>query len=156
MKTSTLSVTLTLILTLFIVSCKSLIEPKTAETIEVKGSVYYLVGRQKFYEEYEEVMSNPLTGSIVSAFNFTGEVPTYKCKLSESERAENTSMVEWVVNQDEIGDEYTGYLIIYRVNYKGEYYYALCDLVEFANDRYEVNLIALENTLSEAKSYIID
>ena len=73
---------------------------------------------------------------------------------STETRTANTQLVEWCANSDEISSNYTGFLVTYRVTVEDGTYYALIDLLEFEDGRYEARLIAIENTLSAIKSYI--
>ena len=124
-------------------SCSVVEGPKNAETDKVKGYVY----AQVWDYDWE---NNP-KGALVKAF-----VAPLKgaCDIPTETRTANTQLVEWCANSDEISSNYTGFLVTYRVTVEDGTYYALIDLLEFEDGRYEARLIAIENTLSAIKAYI--
>lgn len=135
---------LALMMAVFIFASCSLVKgPKNSEADKVKGFVYAKV--------WDYDWENNPKGALVKAF-----VAPLKgaCNIPMETRTANTEVVEWTVNSDEISSDYTGFLVTYRVTLDDGSYYALIDLMEFDDGRYEAQLIAIENTLSAIKAYM--
>lgn len=140
----TVRILLTLMLAMLTLSACSLVKgPQNAETDKVKGFVYAKV--------WDYNLENNPKGAFVRALatSFIGA-----CNTPIETRTANTEVVEWSVNSDEISSDYTGFLVTYRVTLADDSYYALLDLLEFADGRYEAQLIAIESTLSAIKAYM--
>ncbi len=136
---------LVLVMAVFIFASCSLVKgPKNSETDKVKGFVYAKI--------WDYDLENNPKGALIRSFatSFVGA-----CNTPIETRTANTDVVEWNVNSDEISSDYTGFLVTYRVTLNdGTSYYALIDLLEFDDGRYEAQLIAIENTLSAIKAYM--
>lgn len=66
---------------------------------------------------------------------------------------DNTEIVEWVWDADNLGDKYTGYLIVYEFN--GGKQYALVSLIEWDDDsKSEFTLVAKAKSLREINEYL--
>lgn len=62
-------------------------------------------------------------------------------------------VIDWVINEDQIGDDFTGYIVTYEAN-NGESY-ILANILEFdKTSRWEVEVVANEKYLTEIRKYI--
>ena len=61
--------------------------------------------------------------------------------------------IDWVLNEDQIGDDFTGYIVTYEAK-NGESY-ILANIIEFdKKNRWEVEVVANEQYLTEIRKHI--
>lgn len=71
----------------------------------------------------------------------------YDCSPSD------LKVLDWVYNEDQLGDNYTGYIVTYEVGNGKQY--ILADVIEFDNtSRWEVEVVHYGRYLSEIRQYI--
>ena len=62
-------------------------------------------------------------------------------------------IIDWVYNEDQLGDDFTGYIVTYEAK-NGESY-ILANILEFDNKKkWEVEVLANECYLSEVRKYV--
>lgn len=146
MKTKYIQVILGMLCMVCLSSCGALLAPKYAENDEVLCHVYDVV-REESTSELED-------GLQLLAILAGGKLAT----PTTEEKIQNTKMLEWSVNEQMLGDSYTGYFVTYQVVInKGENsytYYALVDLTEFDSGRYEWEVIDVDQSLSAIQSWL--
>lgn len=147
MKTKCIQVILGMLCMVCLSSCGALLAPQYAETEKVLCYVYDVV-REESTSEFEE----SLQIFAVLAGGKLADPPTTE------EKIQNTKMLEWSVNEQMLGDSYTGYFVTYRVVInKGESsytYYALVDLTEFDSGEYEWEVVDVDESLSAIQSWL--
>lgn len=146
MKTKCIQVILGMLCMVCLSSCGALLAPKYAENDEVLCHVYDVV-REESTSELED-------GLQLLAILAGGKLAT----PTTEEKIQNTKMLEWSVNEQMLGDSYTGYFVTYRVVInKGENsytYYALVDLTEFDSGEYEWEVVDVDESLSAIQSWL--
>jgi len=116
-------------------SCSNMLQPSLAENKEIKEKVFNATFSDNHY--------NLCWGSPTN--------PNY----DEENKCNNVKLIEWHIASDVVGDNYTGYYIIYEVQSVDSSYYSLVCLVEWDDDsRYELSLIGVEESLMEIMMYI--
>ena len=73
---------------------------------------------------------------------------------TEEDEINGTQVIDWVYNEQTIGNTYQGYFVTYSVDMVDTEttYYALVDLVEFDDGRYEWSVIDVSSSLSDIQS----
>lgn len=146
MKTKCIQFFLGMLCMVCLSSCGALLAPKYAENDEVLCHVYDVV--------CEESTSELEDGLQLLAILAGGKLAT----PTTEEKIQNTKMLEWSVNEQMLGDSYTGYFVTYRVVInKGENsytYYALVDLTEFDSGEYEWEVVDVDESLSAIQSWL--
>lgn len=146
MKTKCIQVILGMLCMVYLSSCGALLAPQYAETEKVLCYVYDVV-REESTSELED-------GLQLLAILAGGKLAT----PTTEEKIQNTKMLEWSVNEQMLGDSYTGYFVTYRVVInKGENsytYYALVDLTEFDSGEYEWEVVDVDESLSAIQSWL--
>ena len=73
---------------------------------------------------------------------------------TEEDKINGTQVINWVYNEQTIGDTYQGYFVTYSVDMVDaeRTYYALVDLVEFDDGHYEWSVIDVSRSLSDIQS----
>lgn len=146
MKAKYIQVILGMLCMAYLSSCGTLLAPKYAEDEDVLCHVYDVV-REESTSELED-------GLQLLAILAGGKLAT----PTTEEKIQNTKMLEWSVNEQMLGDSYTGYFVTYRVVInKGENsytYYALVDLTEFDSGEYEWEIVDVDESLSAIQSWL--
>lgn len=146
MKAKYIQVILGMLCMAYLSSCGALLAPKYAEDEDVLCHVYDVV-REESTSELED-------GLQLLAILAGGKLAT----PTTEEKIQNTKMLEWSVNEQMLGDSYTGYFVTYRVVInKGENsytYYALVDLTEFDSGEYEWEIVDVDESLSAIQSWL--
>ncbi len=124
-------------------SCSALLAPEHAEDDDILCWVYDQVHN-------EEIVSDPW---YVFSYFAGAEYPKAS---TDEEKVARTKMLEWHLNEDMLGDNYTGYYIVYtaRMCETEKTFYALLDLTEFDTGRREWKLLSTSSSLSEINSLL--
>ena len=69
-------------------------------------------------------------------------------EASRSEKINSVEMLDWCLNEQMLGDSYTGYFVTYKVKVGDETWYTLVDLIEFDSGSYEGKFIDTDRSLS--------
>ena len=75
-------------------------------------------------------------------------------EASRSEKLKSVEMLDWCLNEQMIGDSYTGYFVTYKVKVGDETWYTLVDLTEFDSGSYEGKFIDTDRSLSTIQSML--
>ena len=79
-------------------------------------------------------------------------------ELTVAEKIQNTKMLEWSLNEQMLGDTYTGYFITYEVQVQKRNgsvtYYALVDFTEFDSGKWQFKVLDVDESLSEIQSLL--
>lgn len=73
-------------------------------------------------------------------------------EASRSEKLKSVEMLDWCLNEQMMGDSYTGYFVTYKVKVGDETWYTLVDLIEFDSGSYEGKFIDTDRSLSTIQS----
>lgn len=123
-------------------SCSSLLEPKLAEHSQILNDVYRLADKDVNQEsnEWKWAIAVLSGGSV---------------EQDKSNHSKDVKMVEWHIANDQIGDDYIGYYIVYKVQLKNKSVYTLVNLLEWDDEEnYEITHIATENSMSAITYYL--
>ena len=75
-------------------------------------------------------------------------------EASRSEKLKSVEMLDWCLNEQMLGDSYTGYFVTYKVKVGDETWYTLIDLTEFDSGSYEGKFIVTDRSLSTIQSML--
>lgn len=75
-------------------------------------------------------------------------------EASRSEKLKSVEMLDWCLNEQMMGDSYTGYFVTYKVKVGDETWYTLIDLTEFDSGSYEGKFIDTDRSLSTIQSML--
>jgi len=75
-------------------------------------------------------------------------------EVSRSEKLKSVEMLDWCLNEQMLGDSYTGYFVTYKVKVGDETWYTLIDLTEFDSGSYEGKFIDTDRSLSTIQSML--
>ena len=75
-------------------------------------------------------------------------------EASRSEKLKSVEMLDWCLNEQMLGDSYTGYFVTYKVKVGDETWYTLVDLIEFDSGSYEGKFIDTDRSLSTIQSML--
>ena len=75
-------------------------------------------------------------------------------EASRSEKLNSVEMLDWCLNEQMLGDSYTGYFVTYKDKFDGETWYNLVDLTEFDSGSYEGKFIDTDRSLSTIQSML--
>ncbi len=75
-------------------------------------------------------------------------------EASRSEKLKSVEMLDWCLNEQMMGDSYTGYFVTYKVKVGDETWYTLVDLIEFDSGSYEGKFIDTDRSLSTIQSVL--
>jgi len=75
-------------------------------------------------------------------------------EASRSEKINSVEMLDWCLNEQMLGDSYTGYFVTYKVKVGDETWYTLIDLTEFDSGSYEGKFIDTDRSLSTIQSML--
>ena len=75
-------------------------------------------------------------------------------EASRSEKLKSVEMLDWCLNEQMMGDSYTGYFVTYKVKVGDETWYTLVDLTEFDSGSYEGKFIETDRSLSTIQSML--
>ena len=75
-------------------------------------------------------------------------------EASRSEKLKSVEMLDWCLNEQMMGDSYTGYFVTYKVKVGNETWYTLVDLIEFDSGSYEGKFIDTDRSLSTIQSML--
>ena len=75
-------------------------------------------------------------------------------EASRSEKLKSVEMLDWCLNEQMLGDSYTGYFVTYKVKVSDETWYTLIDLTEFDSGSYEGKFIDTDRSLSTIQSML--
>ena len=75
-------------------------------------------------------------------------------EASRSEKINSVEMLDWCLNEQMLGDSYTGYFVTYKVKVGDETWYTLVDLTEFDSGSYEGKFIDTDRSLSTIQSML--
>ena len=75
-------------------------------------------------------------------------------EASRSEKINSVEMLDWCLNEQMLGDSYTGYFVTYKVKVGDETWYTLVDLIEFDSGSYEGKFIDTDRSLSTIQSML--
>lgn len=75
-------------------------------------------------------------------------------EASRSEKLKSVEMLDWCLNEQMLGDSYTGYFVTYKVKVGDETWYTLIDLTEFDSGSYEGKFIDTDRSLSTIQSML--
>lgn len=75
-------------------------------------------------------------------------------EVSRSEKLNSVEMLDWCLNEQMLGDSYTGYFVTYKVKVGDETWYTLIDLTEFDSGSYEGKFIDTDRSLSTIQSML--
>lgn len=75
-------------------------------------------------------------------------------EASRSEKLKSVEMLDWCLNEQMMGDSYTGYFVTYKVKVGDETWYTLVDLIEFDSGSYEGKYIDTDRSLSTIQSML--
>ena len=75
-------------------------------------------------------------------------------EASRSEKLNSVEMLDWCLNEQMLGDSYTGYFVTYKVKVGDETWYTLIDLTEFDSGSYEGKFIDTDRSLSSIQSML--
>lgn len=75
-------------------------------------------------------------------------------EASRSEKLKSVEMLDWCLNEQMMGDSYTGYFVTYKVKVGDETWYTLVDLTEFDSGSYEGKFIDTDRSLSTIQSML--
>lgn len=75
-------------------------------------------------------------------------------EASRSEKLNSVEMLDWCLNEQMLGDSYTGYFVTYKVKVGDETWYTLVDLTEFDSGSYEGKFIDTDRSLSTIQSML--
>jgi hypothetical protein len=75
-------------------------------------------------------------------------------EASRSEKLKSVEMLDWCLNEQMMGDSYTGYFVTYKVKVGDETWYTLVDLIEFDSGSYEGKFIDTDRSLSTIQSML--
>lgn len=75
-------------------------------------------------------------------------------EASRSEKLNSVEMLDWCLNEQMMGDSYTGYFVTYKVKVGDETWYTLIDLTEFDSGSYEGKFIDTDRSLSTIQSML--
>ena len=75
-------------------------------------------------------------------------------EASRSEKLKSVEMLDWCLNEQMMGDSYTGYFVTYKVKVGDETWYTLIDLTEFDSGSYDGKFIDTDRSLSTIQSML--
>lgn len=75
-------------------------------------------------------------------------------EASRSEKLNSVEMLDWCLNEQMMGNSYTGYFVTYKVKVGDETWYTLVDLTEFDSGSYEGKFIDTDRSLSTIQSML--
>ena len=75
-------------------------------------------------------------------------------EASRSEKLNSVEMLDWCLNEQMLGNSYTGYFVTYKVKVGDETWYTLIDLTEFESGSYEGKFIDTDRSLSTIQSML--
>ena len=75
-------------------------------------------------------------------------------EASRSEKLNSVEMLDWCLNEQMMGNSYTGYFVTYKVKVGDETWYTLIDLTEFDSGSYEGKFIDTDRSLSSIQSML--
>ena len=75
-------------------------------------------------------------------------------EASRSEKLNSVEMLDWCLNEQMMGNSYTGYFVTYKVKVGDETWYTLIDLTEFDSGSYEGKFIDTNRSLSTIQSML--
>ena len=75
-------------------------------------------------------------------------------EASRSEKLNSVEMLDWCLNEQMLGNSYTGYFVTYKVKVGDETWYTLIDLTEFDSGSYEGKFIDTDRSLSTIQSML--
>ncbi len=75
-------------------------------------------------------------------------------EASRSEKLNSVEMLDWCLNEQMLGNSYTGYFVTYKVKVGDETWYTLVDLTEFDSGSYEGKFIDTDRSLSTIQSML--
>ena len=75
-------------------------------------------------------------------------------EASRSEKLNSVEMLDWSLNEQMLGNSYTGYFVTYKVKVGDETWYTLIDLTEFDSGSYEGKFIDTDRSLSTIQSML--
>ena len=128
-------IALSVLYTFLLSSCSALLAPTHAEDDSVLINVYdKTVG---------------LDDAVRIAHAFLGIQ-----EASRSEKINSVEMLDWCLNEQMLGDSYTGYFVTYKVKVGDETWYTLIDLTEFDSGSYEGKFIDTDRSLSTIQSML--
>lgn len=131
------------LMSIVLTSCSGLLAPEHAEDAKILRYVY-----DKTEKEVKSDLEYGLEGLAILC-------GAQRTKLSDEDIQERVTVQDWFLNEDCLGDTYTGYFIIYNVQIdEDRNYYTLISLTEFDNGHYEWSFETVERTLSNVLSYL--
>ena len=75
-------------------------------------------------------------------------------EASRSEKLNSVEMLDWCLNEQMLGNSYTGYFVTYKVTYGDHTRYTLIDLTEFDAGGYQWKVIDCDPSLSTIQSML--
>ena len=75
-------------------------------------------------------------------------------EASRSEKLNSVEMLDWCLNEQMMGNSYTGYFVTYKVKVGDETWYTLVDLTEFDAGGYQWKVIDCDPSLSTIQSML--
>lgn len=146
MKNKVLKAILWLLCMVGLTSCNALLAPEHAKDNNVRCRIYDEVSKQS-KSDFEE-------GLDLFCLVAGGSLP----ELTVAEKIQNTKMLEWSLNEQMLGDTYTGYFITYEVQVQKRNgsvtYYALVDFTEFDSGKWQFKVLDVDESLSEIQSWL--
>ena len=75
-------------------------------------------------------------------------------KVPKSQKIKSVEMLDWSLNEQMLGNSYTGYFVTYKVTYGEKTKYTLIDLTEFDAGGYQWKVIDCDSSLSSIQSML--
>lgn len=141
-------IVLTALIFMSMTSCSMFLEPQQAESSLVLNKVYQLTKK--------DVLSNDeYSGALYRASENLASFLGMPSSDDNTDHSQEVKLVEWKVDTDQLGENYTGYLITYSVMLNEKQYYTLVSLLEWDDaSSFEITHIATEKTITAINHYI--
>lgn len=135
-------IALSVLCTFLLSSCSALLTPTHAEDDDLLEAVYdKTLSMQWGTTNWDRVLA---------VCNNLGDYQ----KVPKNQKIKSVEMLDWCLNEQMMGDSYTGYFVTYKVKVGDETWYTLVDLIEFDSGSYEGKFIDTDRSLSTIQSML--
>lgn len=123
-------------------SCSAFLSPNHAEDDDLLAAVYD--------ETLSMQWGTTNWDRVLAVCNNLGDYQ----KVPKSQKIKSVEMLDWTLNEQMLGNSYTGYFVTYKVSYGDNTRYTLIDLTEFDAGGYQWKVIDCDPSLSSIQSML--
>ena len=135
-------IALSVLCTFLLPSCSAFLAPSHAEDDDLLEAVY---DKTLSMQWGTSGFSN-----MLAVCNGLGDYQ----RVPKSQKIKSVEMLDWSLNEQMLGNSYTGYFVTYKVTYGDKTKYTLIDLTEFDSGGYQWKVIDCDSSLSTIQSML--